>query len=133
LNLGLNDKESQEMSEKIKEVNDNSFEHEVLQADKPVLVDFWAAWCGPCRMLAPTIEAIAQEFSGNASVVKLNVDDNLSVTAKYGIKGIPTLILFSQGKEVERLVGAAGKDSIARVIKKYTDSGAQQEAAEVAR
>ena len=107
------------MSETVKEVTDNSFEREVLQAKKPVLVDFWAAWCGPCRMLAPTIEAIAEEHSSAVSVVKLNVDDNPTTAATYGIKGIPTLILFSDGKEVERIVGVAGKDTIVRTIAKH--------------
>ena len=104
------------MSERVKEVTDNSFEREVLQANKPVLVDFWAEWCGPCRMLAPTIDAIANEHSNVVSVVKLNVDDNPAAAATYGIKGIPTLILFAAGKEVERIVGAAGKDTIVRTI-----------------
>ena len=107
------------MSETVKEVTDNSFEGEVLQAKKPVLVDFWAAWCGPCRMLAPTIEAIAEEHSAAVSVVKLNVDENPTTAAVYGIKGIPTLILFSDGKEVERIVGAAGKDTIVRTFTKH--------------
>ena len=107
------------MSERVKEVTDNSFEREVLQANKPVLVDFWAEWCGPCRMLAPTIDAIAVEQSSAISVVKLNVDDNPATAATYGIKGIPTLILFIEGKEVERIVGAAGKDAIVRTIAKH--------------
>ncbi|SRR6266404_487213 len=108
------------MIERVKEVTDSSFEREVLQSEKPVLVDFWAAWCGPCRMIAPTIEAIAEQYSDNATVVKLNVDNNPSTPATYGIKGIPTLILFSEGKEVERLVGANSKESISRMIEKYS-------------
>ncbi len=106
------------MSERVKEVNDGSFEREVLQSQTPVLVDFWAPWCGPCRMLAPTIEAIAEQYSENATVVKLNVDDNPSTSATYGIKGIPTLILFSEGREVERMVGAHSKESISRMIER---------------
>jgi thioredoxin len=109
------------MSERVKEVTDNSFETEVLQANKPVLVDFWAAWCSPCRMLGPTIDAIAAEQSDAASVVKLNVDENPATAATYGIKGIPTLILFSGGKEVERIVGAVGKDAILRMIEKHAN------------
>jgi thioredoxin 1 len=104
------------MSERVKEVTDNSFEHDVLKSEKPVLVDFWAEWCGPCRMLAPTVEAIAEQYSESAVVVKLNVDDNPSTAASYGIRGIPTLILFSGGKEVERVVGATSKESISRMI-----------------
>jgi thioredoxin 1 len=108
------------MSERVKEVTDDAFEREVLQANQPVLVDFWAEWCGPCRLLAPTIEAIADEHSRVVSVVKLNVDDNPTTAASYGIKGIPTLILFAEGREVERIAGAAGKDTIARTIARHT-------------
>ncbi len=107
------------MSERAKEVTDNSFETEVLQANKPVLVDFWAEWCGPCRMLAPVIEAVAEQYSASALVVKLNVDENPVSAANYGIKGIPTMILFNGGKEVERIVGLAGKESIGRLIEKH--------------
>ena len=107
------------MSEKVKYVSDSSFEKEVLQSDKPVLVDFWAEWCAPCRMLAPTIDAIAEQFGDNADVVKVNVDENTSTAQRYGIKGIPTLILFSAGKEVERVVGATSKESISRMIEKH--------------
>lgn len=108
------------MTEIVKEVSDSSFERVVLQSEKPVLVDFWAAWCGPCRMLAPTIEAIAEQYSQNAEVVKLNVDDNPSTSEAYGIRSIPTLILFSRGKEVERVIGATSKESISGMIEKYS-------------
>ena len=114
------------MSERAREVTDKSFDQEVLQSDKRVLVDFWAPWCGPCRMLAPTVEAIAEQYSESASVVRLNVDDNPSTAAAYGIRGIPTLILFGGGKEVERVVGATGKESIARMIEKYIRLPAMQ-------
>ena len=107
------------MSELVREVGDNSFEQDVLQSDQPVLVDFWAAWCAPCRMLAPTVEAIAEKYAGSATVVKLNVDENPAVSQRFGIKGIPTLILFKGGKEEERVVGAAGKDAISRMIDKH--------------
>ena len=107
------------MSEKVNAVSDSSFEKEVLQSDKPVLVDFWAEWCAPCRMLGPTIDAIAEQFSETAGVVKVNVDDNTATAQRYGIKGIPTLILFSAGKEVERVVGATSKESISRMIEKH--------------
>lgn len=107
------------MSDKVTNVNDSSFDKDVLQAGKPVLVDFWAEWCAPCRMLTPTIEAIAEQFGETAAVVKLNVDDNTSTAQRYGIKGIPTLILFKDGKEVERVVGATGKESISRMIEKH--------------
>ena len=98
------------MSEKVNQVSDSSFEKDVLQSSKPVLVDFWAEWCAPCRMLAPTIDAIAEQFGETAGVVKVNVDDNTATAQRYGIKGIPTLILFRDGKEVERVVGATSKE-----------------------
>jgi thioredoxin 1 len=107
------------MSEFVRDVSDSSFENEVLKSDKPVLVDFWAEWCAPCRMLAPTVTAVAEHYTESATVVKLNVDDNPSTAQRYGIKGIPTLILFREGKEVERVVGATSKESISRMIEKY--------------
>jgi thioredoxin len=112
------------MSEFVKEVSDSSFETDVLGSSKPVLVDFWAQWCTPCRMLAPTVEAVAQQYTETANVVKLNVDDNPSTAQRYGIKGIPTLILFREGKEVERVVGATSKEAITRMIEKYTTAAA---------
>ena len=107
------------MSEQVKHITDSSFEQDVLQSNKPVLVDFWAEWCAPCRMIGPIIDQIASDFASSATVVKLNVDDNTSSAQRYGIKGIPTLILFSEGKEVERVVGATSKDAITRIIEKY--------------
>src|ERR671926_713562 len=112
------------MSDIVKEVNDSDFESQVLNSDRPVLVDFWAQWCAPCRMLAPTVEAVAQSYEGKATVVKLNVDDNPAVSQRYGIKGIPTLILFKNGKEEERVVGATSKEAISRMIDKHIQSGA---------
>ncbi len=107
------------MSEHVTEVNDNTFERDVLQSDKPVLVDFWAAWCAPCRMLAPTVNAVAEKYSSTARVVKLNVDENPSTSQRYGIKGILTLILFKNGKEEERVVGATSQEAISRMIEKH--------------
>jgi thioredoxin 1 len=104
------------MSEFVSEVTDKDFENNVLQSDQPVLVDFWAEWCHPCKMLAPTVDKVAQEYEGKAKVVKLNVDDNIQTGQRYGIKGIPTLILFNGGVEVDRVVGATSKDNIARMI-----------------
>jgi len=112
------------MSEHITDVSDLTFEKDVLQADRPVLVDFWAAWCAPCRMLAPTVEAVAQIYASRARVVKLNVDDNPSISQRYGIKGIPTLILFKGGREEERVVGATSKEAIARMIDKHVSAAA---------
>ncbi len=112
------------MSDTLTEVSDSSFEEDVLQCDRPVLVDFWAAWCAPCRMLEPTVEAVAEKYAANARVVKVNVDNNPSISQRYGIKGIPTLILFKGGKEEERVVGATSKESISRMIDKYVTGAA---------
>ena len=103
------------MSE-VLEVSDSTFQQEVLDSDRPVLVDFWASWCAPCRMLAPTIDALAQDFSGRAKIVKLNVDDNTDTSFKYNIKGIPTLLLFKDGVIKDQVVGATSKENIARMI-----------------
>ncbi|HEY7786407.1 MAG TPA: thioredoxin [Pyrinomonadaceae bacterium] len=108
------------MSEKVRTVNDSTFEQDVLKSEKPVLVDFWAEWCGPCRMIAPIVEAVAGEFEATATVVKVNVDENPTTSGAYGIRSIPTLILFRDGKEVERVVGAASRDSISRLIQKHS-------------
>jgi len=107
------------MAGNVLEITDNNFEQEVVTSSVPVLVDFWAAWCAPCRMLAPTVEAIAKDYDGKAKVGKLNVDENNEVSAKFGIKGIPTLILFKDGVEQERVVGATTKDNIARMLDKH--------------
>jgi len=107
------------MSDNVRDTTDGSFETDVLKSDRPVLVDFWAAWCAPCRMLAPTVEAIADKYASTARVVKLNVDDNPSVSQRYGIKGIPTLILFKNGKEEERVVGATSEAAISRMLDKH--------------
>src|SRR5258705_10987270 len=103
----------------IDEVNDKSFEKDVLQSDKPVLVDFWATWCARSRMLEHTVAAVAEKYAATARVVKVNVDDNPSISQRYGIKGIPTLIIFKGGKKEERVVGATSKDAISRMIEKH--------------
>src|ERR671919_3056551 len=112
------------MSDYVKDVSDSNFESDVLKSDRPVLVDFWAAWCAPCRMLAPTVEAVADKYATTARVVKLNVDDNPAVSQRYGIKGIPTLILFKNGREEERVVGATSKEAISRMIEKHVSGAA---------
>src|SRR4030088_573850 len=107
------------MSEHVKETSDVAFENDVLKSDRPVLVDFWAAWCAPCRMLAPTVEAVAEKYASPALGGKLNVDDNPSVSQRCGIKGIPTLILFKNGREEERVVGATSEQAISRMLDKH--------------
>jgi thioredoxin 1 len=104
------------MSGKVAEVGDQNFEAEVLNSQVPVLVDFWAAWCAPCRMLAPVVEAIAEQYDGQAKVVKVNVDENTLTSGKYNIKGIPTLLLFKDGVIKEQIVGNTTKGTISKMI-----------------
>ena len=94
------------------EVTDASFQADVLDSDKPVLVDFWADWCGPCRMIAPSVKEMAEEYEDVLKVAKVDVDENPAVPGRYGIIGIPTLMLFKDGKVVERITGALPKDRI---------------------
>ena len=105
------------MSETI-EFTDSNFEEEVLKSDKPCLVDFWAKWCGPCRMVGPIVEEIASEYAEKLKVGKLNVDQNGQTAAKYGIMSIPSLLIFDQGKVVEQIVGAAPKKQFVEKIDK---------------
>ncbi len=97
-------------------VTDSTFDQEVLQSDLPVLVDFWAEWCGPCRMIAPTVEAIASEYAGRLKVAKLDVDANGGSATRYQIRGIPTLLLFKGGRVVDMRVGAVPKSELVRMI-----------------
>jgi thioredoxin 1 len=93
------------------DVNDNNFEEVVIKSDKPVLVDFWAEWCGPCRMIAPIIEEIAEQYSGKALIVKCDVDSSPNVAAKYGIRNIPTVLFFKEGKIADKQIGAVPKNN----------------------
>ena len=97
------------MSENIIHVSDESFEQEVLQSDKPVLIDYWSEWCGPCKMIAPVLDEVASEYSDKVRVAKLNIDDNPATPPKYGIRGIPTLMLFKNGEVEATKVGAVSK------------------------
>jgi thioredoxin 1 len=103
-------------NENVLQVNSNNWESEVLKSEKPVFVDFWAEWCGPCRMVGPVVEQIAQSHSDKIKVVKLNVDENQDIAMKYGIQSIPSLMVFNKGKEVNRTVGAAPKETYLRFI-----------------
>jgi len=97
-------------------LTDKNFKQEVLESDLPVLVDFWADWCGPCKMIAPLIEEIAQQYSGKIKVAKLNIDEGQATTTKYGIMSIPTLIIFKDGKATDQVVGALSKKDLAAKI-----------------
>jgi len=103
-------------SELIKHVSDASFDADVLQADKPVLVDYWAEWCGPCKMIAPLLDDIAKDYAGKLKVAKLNIDENQATPPKYGIRGIPTLMLFKNGNLAATKVGALSKSQLMAFI-----------------
>jgi thioredoxin 1 len=101
------------------DVTDANFETEVLKSEQPVLVDFWAPWCGPCKMLAPTVDAVANEYVGKLRVVKVNTDESRKAAMDYRIEGIPTLLLFKGGQPIERVVGVVKKDQLAAKIDKH--------------
>lgn len=100
------------------QVTDNDFEQEILKASMPALVDFWAAWCGPCRAIAPVIEELAKDYAGKVKIAKMNVDENAKTPVKYGIRAIPTLILFKNGAVVDQITGAVSKTQIENALKK---------------
>ena len=104
------------MSEHIVHISDDSFEQEVLQSELPVLVDYWAEWCGPCKMIAPILDDVANEYQGKLKVTKLNIDDNSATPPQYGIRGIPTLMLFKNGSPAATKVGALSKGQLAEFI-----------------
>ncbi len=102
----------------VSEVNDAEFEQKVLQSETPVLVDFWAAWCGPCRAVAPVVEAVAEQYNGKIKVMKMDVDKNNLTPGRYGIRGIPSLLVFKGGKVAEQIVGFVPKDTIEESLKR---------------
>ncbi len=110
------------MSEKVLHISDDNFQKEVIESDKPVMVDFWASWCGPCLALAPIIDEIAEAYSDKIKICKLNVDENQKTAMQYGIKGIPTILFFKNGQVVEQSVGLVPKDYLEDLIKKVIES-----------
>lgn len=105
-------------SDKIMNVTDASFENDVLKSSEPVLIDFWATWCGPCRAIAPVVEQLAGEYAGKVKVAKVNIDENTKIPTQYDVRSIPTLLLFKEGKVVGQIVGAAPKPKMEELIKK---------------
>lgn len=101
------------------QVTDSTFEKEVLESETPVLVDFWAPWCGPCRMVAPVVDEISEQYEGKVKVVKVNTDENPSVASQFGIRSIPTLMIFKGGQRVDMVVGAVPKTTLASTLEKY--------------
>jgi len=104
------------MAGNVSEVSDQSFDSSVLKSDKPVLVDFWAPWCGPCRAIAPVVEDLANEYAGSVGFAKLNTDDNQQTAMKFGVMAIPTLIMFQGGNEVARVTGVQSKQALKKTI-----------------
>jgi thioredoxin 1 len=112
------------MAENVLTFNDARWKEDVLSSIEPVLVDFWAEWCAPCRMMAPTIEALAKEFDGRAKVGKLNVDENAAVSDQYQIRGIPTILLFKGGEVKEQVVGVTSKENLTKLLERHLEAGA---------
>ena len=106
-------------SDKVPPVTDQNFEEQVLKADLPTLVDFWAVWCGPCKMVAPVVEELATDYDGRVKITKMNVDENISTPPRYGIRSIPSLVLFKGGEVVDQIMGAHPKGKIKEMIDKH--------------
>ena len=112
------------MSGRLPQLSDNELEDRILQAEGPLLIDFWAEWCGPCRSLAPVLEELGDDYRGRATIAKVNVDNNAAASARYGVRSIPTLVLFHGGEEKARLVGAHPKAAIANLLDQYVQDAA---------
>lgn len=110
------------MSEHVLEVTDASFEQEILKSPVPVLVDFWAAWCAPCRMIGPVVEELAEAYKDRLKVAKMNVDDNAGTPAQYGVRGIPALLFFKDGELVDQIIGAVPKTQVVSLLEKVLGS-----------
>jgi len=108
------------LSDHIVELTSENFDAEVLRSDVPVLVDFWAVWCAPCRMIAPVVEELAETYNGSVKVAKLNVDENGDIAFRYNVRGIPALLIFDNGEVRDQMVGAGSRDSIVKLIEKVT-------------
>jgi thioredoxin 1 len=106
------------MAGNVGEINESDFDSKVLKASVPVVVDFWAPWCGPCKSIAPVLEEIAQELGAQVSILKINVDDNSKVAAMHNVRAIPNIVIFKNGAEVDRVVGAVAKDQLISTIRK---------------
>jgi thioredoxin 1 len=107
------------MSKNIVTLTTDNFEEEIKKAGAPILVDFWAEWCGPCRMVAPVLEKLADQYDGKARIGKVNVDEHSTLASKFGVQSIPTLLLFKEGRVVEQLIGATTQDTLAKLIDKH--------------
>ena len=114
------------MAGNVLEVNDANFEQSVLKSEQPVLVDFWATWCGPCKAIAPIVDEVATSYNGKAKVYKMDVDKNNSTPMRYGVRGIPTLLIFKNGQVAEQIVGFVPKETIERALNKHVSTAATQ-------
>jgi len=112
-------------NKKIREINDENFDQEVLQSEEPVLIDFWASWCGPCQLMSPIIDELAEEYGSKARIGKLNVDGNMETPQRYQVRSVPTIILFHHGREIDRITGAISKSFLVSLLNQSLGKGDQ--------